>query len=667
MRIKALFWICAGMFLCCACHDNFDNYYHEVGNESIGKSVIQALEDHGEFHLFLDMIRRAELERTLTQSGLYTCLAPRDQQVQKWLDAKGWTVETMPLRTVNQFVNYHFVKGMRYYYDFEKKYQDAVNWDDSPEMFTRDMIVDTREAGKIYPAKKVRIFTSSYLKERGDDYKKMTGVEPKDFMVENVPVSETQRDIPTANGVIHVLEGPLMLMPRLDEAMADDPELSVAMGLFNRFAGTELLADDKGKVDSVENKYFDLSMKKGRKVLNIGEEAVNYTLLMPNDEALMKYFAPYLTPDQWIKVDSIPDEFVIAFFKSLAANTGDNVWGLSDIDRNSPYFTSTDKSILPLKNNISSLYTGAVQASNGLIYKLNKVPEIPLMSSVEFGYYLHARKFREWDKMVEKDKISLGLFGTSPTYQHLPKIVLLQPDGAEVWGEDGVAGFEDKYQDTLAWRLSAGFLNGRLVDGKLEHRFYQGPRGALLCEQKEGKWQFVDFEDNVVRLVEQDPIYETETGSAIFAVEDIPEQLDNQDTTRLMYRKYIRQNGELNNFRLLCDKANMKELLDKKGNTYYTVFAPNDKALTYERVDALSEEEAKQLCRKCIVEGKRIFTDGFADVNVVTMGRLKLTLSGSWESFRISALYDRAGIVTGKCNLQASNGVLHIVDHLLEK
>lgn len=668
MRIKILWCICWGILALSGCRDEFDDHYHKVGDDSIGKSVTQVLEDRGEFSLFLGMIRRADLERTLTQSGLYTCFAPRDKDVQEWLDKNGWTVETMPLRVANLFVNYHFIKGMKYYYDFEKKYQDATDWEDTPEMYTQNLMWSTRAAGNLYPAKSLRVFTESYLSARAEDYKKMRLVEPGDFMVEDVAVSSAERDIPTANGVIHVLDAPLMLTPRLDEALNGDPELSVIMKWFNRFANTELLQNDKGEVDTVENRFYDISLQKGGKVLDIGNEATGYTVLMPVDEAMKNYFAKYLNAEQWTEMDSVPDEFVVPFLKSLVSYTFNRTWGLSDIDRNSPYFSCVNGAILPLKNNISSMYCGALVASNGLVYKLNQVPEIPLMSSVELGFYLNRKRFRKtWGMMVERGKIPMENFGTNQTYQHVPKLVLMQPDDAEVWANEGLNKFEDEYQDTLAWRMNAGFLTGKLNEGELEHRFYQGPRGALLCERQDGEWTFSDFKGNVIRLQSQSPLYSTDGGSAIFCVEDIPEQLAFNDTTELIYRKYIERNGELNNFRRLCEKADMQKLLDSKSNTFYTVFAPNDEALSYDKVEALEEKDAKDLVRKCIVEGRRIYTDGFTQGDVLTLGKLSLKLSGSWENFHLEAQYDRAGVVAGKCNLQGSNGVLHIIDHLLEK
>ena len=214
MNTKIVLWMCGIVLLFGSCREEFDNHYNKVNDASIGMNVVQVLEEKGGFELFVQMIRRADLERTLSQSGLYTCFAPKDEHVQAWLDQHGWTVENMPERNMIDFINYHFMLGMVYYYDFEKYYENSDSWDKSPITYAQGIKQDTRTSGKAHPSKALRVFTNSYLSMRSDDYQKMMGVTPGDFMVENVPVSQTERDIPTSNGVIHVLDGPLKRLPQ---------------------------------------------------------------------------------------------------------------------------------------------------------------------------------------------------------------------------------------------------------------------------------------------------------------------------------------------------------------------------------------------------------------------------------------------------------------------
>jgi len=86
MNTKIVLWMCGIVLLFGSCREEFDNHYNKVNDASIGMNVVQVLEEKGGFELFVQMIRRADLERTLSQSGLYTCFAPKDEHVQAWLD-----------------------------------------------------------------------------------------------------------------------------------------------------------------------------------------------------------------------------------------------------------------------------------------------------------------------------------------------------------------------------------------------------------------------------------------------------------------------------------------------------------------------------------------------------------------------------------------------------
>ncbi len=354
MNTKIVLWMCGIVLLFGSCREEFDNHYNKVNDASIGMNVVQVLEEKGGFELFVQMIRRADLERTLSQSGLYTCFAPKDEHVQAWLDQHGWTVENMPERNMIDFINYHFMLGMVYYYDFEKYYENSDSWDKSPITYAQGIKQDTRTSGKAHPSKALRVFTNSYLSMRSDDYQKMMGVTPGDFMVENVPVSQTERDIPTSNGVIHVLDGPLLLTPRMDEAIAAEPELSVISKWFNRFSGYATVGMENDKLDTTLMKYYDVAIKAGGRILNIADETFFNTAFLPTDAAMQTFFEPYFTPELLVSFDSVPNELVVPFLRALVSQKTATVWGLSDIERNLPYFYSYSGAMLPLKNNLSS-------------------------------------------------------------------------------------------------------------------------------------------------------------------------------------------------------------------------------------------------------------------------------------------------------------------------
>lgn len=671
MNTKIVLWMCGIVLLFGSCREEFDNHYNKVNDASIGMNVVQVLEEKGGFELFVQMIRRADLERTLSQSGLYTCFAPKDEHVQAWLDQHGWTVENMPERNMIDFINYHFMLGMVYYYDFEKYYENSDSWDKSPITYAQGIKQDTRTSGKAHPSKALRVFTNSYLSMRSDDYQKMMGVTPGDFMVENVPVSQTERDIPTSNGVIHVLDGPLLLTPRMDEAIAAEPELSVISKWFNRFSGYATVGMENDKLDTTLMKYYDVAIKAGGRILNIADETFFNTAFLPTDAAMQTFFEPYFTPELLVSFDSVPNELVVPFLRALVSQKTATVWGLSDIERNLPYFYSYSGAMLPLKNNLSSTYTGAILSSNSMIYKVNQVPDTPLFTSVEAGYLIRYKHYREWAKLIEREGIDIdSWFGVDNSYQHAPRTVLIQADDSKAWdngtdGEWGIDGYEEEYMDTLAMRLNAGILQVKLTDQAFEHRYYPTAYGAILCETEEGQPVFTDYKGLKVRLTSPQSVWEADNG-AIYEVDGIFNHLLSTDSTQLLYRTYIEKDEELSQFKLLIEKADQVDVLDKIDVTKYTVFAPTNDALAGKNIATMEKEDALKLFRKCVVSGSRLYTDGYSEGIITLLDGSVRTFSGAWENCKLSTVYNSAGFVLDKCNRQGSNGVLHVVDKLIE-
>ena len=671
MNTRILLWMCGIILLFGSCREEFDDHYNKVNDASIGMSVIQVLEEKGGFELFVQMIRRADLERTLSQSGLYTCFAPKDEHVQPWLDQHGWTVENMPERTMIDFINYHFMLGMVYYYDFEKYYENSDTWDKSPITYAKGIKQDTRTSGKAHPSKAIRVFTDSYLSMRSDDYQKMMGVTPGDFMVENVPVSQVDRDIPTSNGVVHVLDGPLLLTPRMDEAIAADPQLSIINKWFDRFSGYATVGMENDKLDTTLMKYYDVAVTPGGKALNIADESFFNTAFLPTDAAMKAFFEPYFTPEMLVSFDSVPNELVVPFLRSLVSGNTATVWGMSDIDRNMPYLNSYSGAMLPLKNNLSGMFTGAIFSSNSMIYKMAQVPDIPLFTSVEAGYLIKYKRYREWAKLIERENISVdSWFGVDYSYQHAPRTVLIQTDDSKAWdngpgNERGIDGYEEEYMDTLAMRLNAGILQVKLTDQEFEHRYYPTVYGAILCEVENGQPVFSDYTGLKVHLTSQEPAWEADNG-AIYEVDGIFNHLLHTDSTQLLYRTYIEKDENLSQFKLLIEKAEQKDLLDKTGITKYTVFAPTNEALAGRNIAGMEKEDALKLFRKCVVAGSRLYTDGFSEGIITLLDGSTRTFSGAWENCKLSTVYSNAGFILDKCNRQGSNGVLHVVDKLIE-
>ncbi len=302
------------------------------------------------------------------------------------------------------------------------------------------------------------------------------------------------------------------------------------------------------------------------------------------------------------------------------------------------------------------------------------MPDIPLFTSVKAGYLIKNKRYKEWAKLIErKSVVTDGWFGVDNSYQHSSRIVLIQADDSKAWDngegeEKGIDGYEPEYLDTLVMRLNAGVLMADLNEGQFEHRYYPGAFGDILCEVESGTPVFKDFKGKEVHLTSPEAAWVADNG-ALFEVDGIFNHLLNTDSTELLFRKYIAKDDDLSTFKTLIEKADRVDLLDKTGVIRYTVFAPTNDAFSNSNINVatMEEEEAAKLLTKCIVSGSRLYTDGFSEDVITMMDGSTRLLKGSWENCILETpRANRANIILEKSNRQGSNGVLHVVDKLLE-
>lgn len=646
------------------CRKEFDDHYHSRGGSYVSSNVVEIIKEHPELSEFLRMIQRADLERTLGESGLYTCFAPRNEAVEAFLQANNATVETIPLKLLRQYVNYHFMTGIKYLYDFQKAYEGfKLNDEDYLMSYPSQVTQNTREDSD-NGSKFIRVFTQPYFDACAADYKLLRGKEGEDFMVESARVSKEARDIPASNGVLHILEDELPFAYRADEAIARESDLTILNAWLNDFVGYESKEGNHGFVDTNMIKYINISKNDGKPwILNLASEAESRIILAPTDNAIKDYFKDYMNDDQLgTDYNKIPEDLLIPIFNTLISYSTNICWGVNAIDRGYPAYTSYSGTEIAQENNLSSMLAGSVLSSNAIIYKVNKMPEIPMLQTIESGIYINRKRYGEWNKMIANNHLySLSYLLTDVySYQHPNRTLLIQPD--ESWTRK-VDDYESKYLDTLGWRLSAGIINQNIEDGNFKKQYYLTSYGALLYE---GDGVFSDYKENKVHLLSNQPVWTKETGN-IYEIDGIFDILMSNDTTELMYRNYIHNKNDYVYFNTLYQKGNID--LDAIGYLY-TVFAPTNEAFesagySLTRLEGMDEDEAKKLLANHIVPNRRIFTDGITRGGVQSNG-LVLNISGSWENFRLSTQNGSAGIVQTMCNKQCSNGVFHGITGVLK-
>lgn len=628
-----------------SCREEFNKQYESTGRSTIDKNIVQVLREDPDFSLFVAMIDRLNLATTLGESAIYTCLAPRNKDVEAYLNKNGYaSIESIPENKLQVWVNYHLIVGMYYTYDLAKKTLAA-----KPEerAFYQTCGYRTRQDSK-NKGKRVRLYTQEYLNERASDYRYLQNMEGDGFMIEGVKFSE-KVDIDAANGVIHVLAEPLDILPRADEAIAADTSLSIANAWLERYVTWSIKgADAFGKIDTTKIKGYILGT-------NIADEAAQLTFVVPTNKAIRDFFGKYLEENFYNEYDSIPTSLVRPILESGLVNS---YWGMSDITNNPNSFVNIIFGYPRKVNDIQANYVAGLPSSNADIYKLDKLLEPPVLNSVEGGIYINQKRYKEWGKMMGKG-LNAGL--TDPLqYNHAERTLLVQPD--RYWNKF-VEDYKALEVDTLRWTLGAGIINLKITNGEFQHRYYSTSYGALLFENN----QFVDYKGQKANLLSKKSTWDGSNGS-IYEIDNFLNPLLTSDTTQNIYKLCLVPSETFSLFRTACDITGLDKELREVGYFNFTIFAPTDEAFRDAGLGGLEMplDELRKLLERHIVK-RKIFTDGAFSGRINNMAGEILTFSGGWESFTLTTSSGQSiQVLPGEANIQANNGVLHGIATILE-
>ncbi len=656
-----------------ACREEFNEHYEATS--LAGLNVVQVLGEYEDLSLFAQLVEKAGLTVTLGESGIYTVVAPRNEQVQQWLDETGYTVDNVPDNVLIPWLNYHFVPGRYYVYDLEEQYDALLDVDfdlypyNNLTYYSGQYFLRMSRGDRHYDAKPIRFFTSSYLDLYRDDYVEMRGVEPGDFMVEGAMVSPTDRDIAASNGVVHILDSYLPMAPRCDEAIFAQNDCSIVQGWMEMFRRTEVKGadsdDPNSEVDTTSVTVFSFNAEGTGYDCNIADETFNPTVLVPTDAAVQAYLGQYMTADQFgTDYDSIPRVLLAQMLQSLVIDDYSTL-GPTLL---SPNYTpqSYNGTVLSLRNDLPSMISESVLSSNATVYKLNEFPELPIFTCAEAGLYIKQNHYSIVNDLIETTDFNISL--SSSTYQSYDCTLLLPPD--ESWDKTLVE-YDQNYLDSLARDvLTMGAILANVENGEFEHRYYLTRSGSSLLYED---GTFTDPWGNTFSLTSSTPTYTSESG-AIYDVDGMGRMLYSTDTTMTLMKR-MQEVPELSNFVEVCRIGGITDLLDIV-LLDYTVFAPTNEALnTYFAENRLSLSELTQtdailLVVRHLISSRKIFTDGQTTGNYTAYGGTQLTFSGAWDDFRISTQYSQAGIepdADGRAlsNIQCSNGVLHCIDAVI--
>lgn len=645
LKLCALLCICLSV----SCRKEFDDHYESRGESTIKQNIVEILRLEPDFSLFVQAIDRLELATSLSESAIFTCLAPRNKEVELFAQPYGG-IESVPEATLRSWLNYHFVMGMHYRYDLEKA-TDA--YEPNSLGFFRSNVKKTRSYGKI-KGKPIRLYTPLFLEGRAEDFRYLHNKSVSGFYAESAKISD-RYDINASNGVIHVLDEPLSVSLRADQAIAADTNLSIINSWLQRYLVYNVggLDNATGLVDTTRTATYTLSGGNGS--ADIADEGKQMTFIAPTNRAIRSFFGPYLG-NFYNEYDSIPKSLVEPVLIAAFTNS---FWGMSDMVSNPQSFVNMAFGYPLRVNKVQDHYVGGIAASNVNIYKVDVMLTPPVLNSVEGGIYINQDRYKNWAKMMAKG-LNAGITDVLQ-YNHPDRTLLVQPD--EVWTKL-VDDYTGAQLDTLLWSLGSGILNVKVNDGKFERRYYPTSYGALLYT--DGK--FIDYKGQEARLLSENSTW-TGTNGSIYEIDQMLNPLLTSDTLQNIYKMQLENSENYTLFRTACDVTGVTKKLKEVGYFNFTILAPTNNAFIDAGLGSLDMpmEELKALVERHIIQ-RKIFTDGSWTGRLNNLHGDMIEIAGSWENFSIRDISTGVtySVIPEEANKQANNGVLHGMSKIIE-
>jgi uncharacterized surface protein with fasciclin (FAS1) repeats len=396
----------------------WDAYYGRPA--TLEPPIYQVLESKGNFKSFLSVIDKSGYKKTLSSAGYWTVFAPHDSAFQVYITENGITgIAQLDSAACQKLVTYALV-----YNAYKKErigdFQSNIGWVPNAAFKRRTANYVGVYDGKDSSGKAIKIISSNrnnngityfvdadnnskHLPYFVDNFMASKGLTAADynyfypkttytgFNVADATV--TEKDIPAENGVIHVVNRVLTVLPGLDEYISSRPEYSEFKKIFDRFlvqyalnpTATQKYQAINGGSASVYTKIFNSNLafspnnENFTKLQDNDAQSNTYTMFVPTNDVLTTYINTVLLK-HYTSLAAMPINIIYDFVNAHMWQSA--VW---------PSKFATTFNYLGEEARFSSS-TDIVDKkflSNAIFYGTKKVQEANVFSSVYGKAYLN--------------------------------------------------------------------------------------------------------------------------------------------------------------------------------------------------------------------------------------------------------------------------------------
>ncbi|TKG96985.1 hypothetical protein EYV94_00735 [Puteibacter caeruleilacunae] len=410
MKIKYGFYgiLLILLILSVSCEKELHERYKDPDN--LNSTIYKELKNNESFSLFVEALDRLELARSCDGRAALTVFAPDNDAINRWMTANSYNkISDIPLEELSLAVKSHVIENI-----FNEEQVNQLDYDVVYRLMSlaqKSIVAETQAStGKsfhVYNEKKMMpvftptMFAAEKISDPAFNYKYIFGKDYNDrMMFANAKVTEFS--IPCTNGYLYHVDDVVTSITNFEDILKEKNDYSLMASMYDRCSSYEydkaMSEEYVGIADSIFTKTYSNSPE-------INTEQYG-TLLAEKMKASATYFAVKNTVlENYLmqtffneKVSAIDDISIISIGFVLKYLSGENLIGWPEKIQGGTFRNNFGSYI---NFDINSDVDFVNYASNGLVYGLNRMPEITLFSSImkipftdpDYSYFLYAAQF----------------------------------------------------------------------------------------------------------------------------------------------------------------------------------------------------------------------------------------------------------------------------------